>query len=89
MLLRKLLKGAAKRIKLLVVSRATILNVRVNTAICHAGRKSPPDSVLLNCRGGRSVTGKESRNCNPMWETLGHKTGKICMKARRQAQKEL
>lgn len=59
MLLRKLLKGAAKRIRLLVVSRATILNVRVNTAICHAGRKSPLDSVLLNCRGGRSVTGKE------------------------------
>lgn len=38
--LRKLLKGTAKRIGLLVVARATILNVRVNTAICHTGIKN-------------------------------------------------
>lgn len=57
--LRKLLKGTAKRIRLLVVSRATVLNIRVNTAICHTGRKNAPDSVLLNCKGGKSVAGKE------------------------------
>lgn len=54
-----MLKETAERIRLLVVSRVTILNVRVNTAICHTGRKNAPDSVLLNCTGGKSVTGKE------------------------------
>lgn len=59
MQLRKLLRGTAERIRLLVVSGATILNVRVNTAICHTGRKNAPDSVLLNYKGGKSATGKE------------------------------
>lgn len=73
-----------------MVSRATILNIRVNTAICHTGRKNAPDSVLLNCKGGKSVTGKEKLHkvgivsqCGE--EKLGRKASNLCVKARRQA----
>lgn len=37
-----------------MVSGATILNARVN--ICHLSQEAKtPNSVLLNCKGGKSV----------------------------------